>query len=1006
MKRAIKGNGGLSERLAQVLPAIFLGIALVHWPGRVQSQPIPSNIQHPSNIGPGQSLPPPDYPFFSTDIYSVLSGQDRLQMETLRSQLSLSSCNRMGREAEASSDRSSHETKLLRSLPAIAPSTMADGCNRLSLSQPVLTYDIFAPDGTRPDIAADYWKQFLAIAKRNGNRQGEMQSLESLGLSHHSLGKYSQAIEYYQQGLNLARELGDVRQEVWTLGSLGRAYTDLGNYRQAIEYHQQSLKGARSSNNKREEGTALGNLGITYHAMGDYAKAIEYHQQHLTVARAIANRQGEEVALGNLGLADHALGNYPKAIEYYQQQLTIARAISDHQGESNALGNLGNAYKALGDYAKAIDYHQQTLAIKRALDDRKGEALALGNLGNDYEALGDYSKAFEYYQQTLATAREIGDRKTEGMTLETIGIIHTNLGENTEAIRYYQQSLATAQAISDRQSEASTLGHLGFIFYVRGDYDKSLEYSQQSLTITRSIGDHRTEASVLKTLALVYEQVNDLPRAIAHHEQSIAIAKAIGYRQGEWQGLAYLGNTQFKAGNLWEAEKKLRSAIDILESLRPGLDDPQKVTIFDTQVLTYTLLQQVLIAGGKTEAALEIAERGRTRAFVELLAKRLSPTPAAKSAIAASPPTIRQIQNIAKQQNATLVEYSIVPERFLLQGKLRGVASKLFIWVIRPTGEVTFRQVDLKPLQQQKTSLKQLVLESRLFRNKSRSQAARKQLYQLLIEPVAKLLPSNPNERVIFIGQDYLFLLPFPALQTSTGKYLIEQHTLLTAPAIQVLELTRQQRQRLAAEYTEPLQGKNVLLVGNPTMPEELAPLPGAQREALAIAKILNAKALIGDRATKTDIVPQLPKARLIHLATHGLLNDINQIGIPGAIALAPSAQDDGFLTASEILDLKLNAELVVLSACNTGAGEITGDGVIGLSRSLIAAGVPSVVVSLWYVPDAATTDLMIEFYRILQENPDKAQALRGAMLTTMKQHSDPFAWAGFTLIGEAEQLH
>jgi CHAT domain-containing protein len=146
-----------------------------------------------------------------------------------------------------------------------------------------------------------------------------------------------------------------------------------------------------------------------------------------------------------------------------------------------------------------------------------------------------------------------------------------------------------------------------------------------------------------------------------------------------------------------------------------------------------------------------------------------------------------------------------------------------------------------------------------------------------------------------------------------------------------------------------------------------------------------------------------MPKAKIIHLATHGLLDDFKGLGVPGAIALAPSEQDTGLLTASEILDMKLNAELVVLSACDTGRGKITGDGVIGLSRSLITAGIPSVIVSLWSVPDAPTASLMTEFYQNLQKNPDKAQAMRQAMLITMKQHPDPKDWAAFTLIGEAQ---
>jgi CHAT domain-containing protein len=269
---------------------------------------------------------------------------------------------------------------------------------------------------------------------------------------------------------------------------------------------------------------------------------------------------------------------------------------------------------------------------------------------------------------------------------------------------------------------------------------------------------------------------------------------------------------------------------------------------------------------------------------------------------------------------------------------------------------------------------------------------------------------------------------------------LIEKHTILTAPSIQVLQLTRQQWERLKEQGLSPLQGKNAVIVGNPTMPtmslipgeppQQLSPLPNSEKEAVAIANLLNTQALIGDQATKTAIMPQLPNARLIHLATHGLLDDIRGLG--SAIALAPDPTEprpvtlasvpgqgeatrrfapgagelgtiNGLLTAEEILDLKLNAELVVLSACDTGRGRITGDGVIGLSRALISAGVPSVIVSLWAVGDAPTADLMTAFYQYLQQNPDKAQALRQAMLTTMKDHPNPVDWAAFTLIGEAE---
>jgi CHAT domain-containing protein len=147
-----------------------------------------------------------------------------------------------------------------------------------------------------------------------------------------------------------------------------------------------------------------------------------------------------------------------------------------------------------------------------------------------------------------------------------------------------------------------------------------------------------------------------------------------------------------------------------------------------------------------------------------------------------------------------------------------------------------------------------------------------------------------------------------------------------------------------------------------------------------------------------------MPTARIIHLATHGLLDEAEE-KVPGAIALAPSRTDDGWLTATEIMNLgMLKAELVVLSACNTGQGRLTGDGVIGLSRSFISKGVPSVIASLWSVPDAPTASFMVELYQNLQRGLDKAQALRQAMLTIKEKHPNPLNWAAFTLIGEASQ--
>jgi CHAT domain-containing protein/uncharacterized protein HemY len=865
--------------------------------------------------------------------------------------------------------------------------------------------------------AIEYSQQHLAIAREIQDRQGEGAALGLLGSSYHSLGNDAKAIEYTQQQLAIAREIKDRQQEGLALSVLGDTYRDLGDFAQAIEYAQQQLAIARSIKDRQQEGGALGNLGAVYGFLGDYTKTIEYSQQWLAIAREIKNRPWEALALGTLGVAYHSLGNSAKAIEYSQLSLAIAREIKDRQREAVALGLLGDTYRSLGDLTQAIEYAQQQLAIAREIKDRGVEGLALSFLGGAYLSLGNSAKAIEYAQQQLAIAREIKDRQQEGLALSILGLTYNSLGNYAKAIEYLQQNLAIAREFKNRSGEAASLSSLGITYNSLGDYTKAIEYAQQSLAIAREFKNRPIEGGALSNLGVAYLNLGNSTKAIEYLQQNLAIAREINNRQSEGVALNNLGVAFLEAGNSTEAEKILLNGIQVWESMRQmlGSNDANKVSIFEGQATTYRHLQQVRVAQNNPIAALEIAERGRARAFVDLLTQRLS-TGDANSVITAAPDG-EQIQQIAKAQNATLVQYSIIYNDFQIEGKQVGRESALYIWVIQPTGEITFRQVDLQPLwQKHNASLASLIvgnLEFLAVRSRSSLGSTQPQpnlptLHQLLIDPIETLLPKDPNARVIFIPQGSLFQVPFGALQDANGTYLIEKHTILTAPSIQVLDLTRQQRQKLAQK---PVNSSRALVLGNPTMPsvslslgepkQRLSPLPGAEAEARAIAPLLNTQAITGAQGTKAAIIQKMPQASIIHLATHGLLDDVRGLG--SAIALAPSGSDDGLLTAEEIFDMKLQANLVVLSACNTGFGRITGDGVIGLSRALISAGVPSVIVSLWAVPDAPTSELMQSFYQNLQNNPDKAQALRQAMLATMKTHPGPRNWAAFTLIGEAE---
>ncbi len=791
----------------------------------------------------------------------------------------------------------------------------------------------------------------IESARQNGDRYREAEALFRVGLSHHAFnGSFDKARDYYEQDLELIKTPPSIDipgLETALLGNLALTYLQQGHYqREAFDVldKQWSRTWHKSyyyaGDDPKLGGMTLANRGNAYFGADLYVEAVETHQQHLKLAREIRDRKGEAQAYGNLGMVYQAIGDYPQAIENQKQRLKISRRINDKAGEGLALSNLGIIYHSQGNYAQAIDAQQKFLVIARDLKNRPWEEQALSNLAGGYYFLGDYAKAIQLNEQALDIAWDLGEAQLAAKIRNNLGLIYFQQGKDQKAIEFYRRFLASA-------------------------------YQRDS---------RRGEAVARNNIAVAYFRVGEKERAI----------------------------------------KNLRLGIERLESLneRIGDNDAYKVSLFETQTALYTNLQLFLIDQGDTNGALEVAERGRARAFIDLLAQKRTFHPKQKQTLTppTSPLTIDHIQTIAKTHEQTLVEYSIAPEIIKVNQQLQTRDSQLLIWVIQPSGKITMRQVDLT--QETTNSVENLVIESQAALGVRGEIALRlinapvaqktvhiqlQQLYTLLIAPITDLLPDNPQQTVVFIPHRSLFLTPFAALEDTEGNYLIEKYPLLSAPSIQVMDL-------IGESSPAPSPDNNAVVVGNPSMPplpklwggpdQTLSPLPGAEQEAETIAQLLNADAMLGEQATETKLKQRLPKASLIHLATHGLLDDARGLG--SAIALTPTTTDDGFLTAEEILEFKLKAKLVVLSACNSGRGKITGDGVIGLSRSFLSAGAQSILVSLWSVPDAPTAELMTQFYQESQQNPNKAIALQKAMQATLKQFPTPKDWAAFTLIDPA----
>jgi len=837
-------------------------------------------------------------------------------------------------------------------------------------------------------------KNGQAIKKCSGGDK----AMNGFGSVYESLKKRDKALANYEQAQTIAIDAKD-QELVATISENLAGMFEYSDFSKAYTPFQTSLKIWRDLKRPEREASLLLRIGNFYARWwGNCSRAIdEAYKPSLPLFRQLNDRASEGIALGGIGRC-HIENKTKDAITYLNQSLAIAREFKNRRNEGIVLADLAKAYQALDEVAnnrwengllltdfaqpiisteqstKALQSAQQSLAIAQELKHRLGEAAALQSLGRTYAVLGQLSKAIAAQNQRLMIAREFQNTRMEAEILTHLGTLHTAIGDHHQAIAQHQAAIAIYRANGYEYSLA--------LMYLGDSYRSSGDYSQ-----------------AIQTYRTIVKSPEKLRKSAGNFD--ITLLRRLGY-------------TLAQSGNLAEAATTIQLAIDTEEIFRTGLGygsgssgwkptDSDRIKFAERQAADYRQLQQVLVGQNRNGEALEIAEAGRARTFVELLSARTAGNSLGEKL--PPPPKLNAIRQVAKTQNATLVQYSIVGP------------DLLYIWVIKPSGEIIFRSTKLNT----KRSLAQLVASSRSeIGVRGRSEIKREssasdtdstssdlgnlaKLHQILIDPIAQDLPTESNQRVIFLPQGELFLVPFAALPNAQGQYLIQRHTIVTAPSIQTLEFTHAQAKQARFKQAQ-FKGRSVV-VGDPKMPLfngiALPPLPGARQEAIVVAQLLNTTPLLGEQATKSAVLAQMQSASVIHLATHGLL-DMVQGDVPGAIALAPSGQDNGLLSASEIFDLKLNANLVVLSACDTGRGKITGDGVLGLSRSMMAAGVPTVLVSLWAVNDASTSVLMSEFYSQLKQQPDKAQALRQAMLMTMKEYPQPEYWAAFTLVGEA----
>jgi len=805
---------------------------------------------------------------------------------------------------------------------------------------------------------------------------------------HQGAGALTTTIEKARQALTLWRELGDRHWEAATANIIGQAYLTVGTSELAIEALNQALGIRRELKYRTGEGITLLNLGSVYQTLGRYEKAIEYYEQALVIFRELKNRVAEGNTLYNLGDASNSLSRSEKAIEYYEQALAIQREVKNRRFEGYALGSIGTAYRNLGRYEKAIEYLEQELAIDREVKDRSGEGYTLNSLGLAYSKMSRYEKATEHCEQALAIFREVKERDGEASALHNLAQTERAQGSLAAARTHIEENLKLEEATrADIVTPESRTSFLATVQRSYGLYTDIL-MSQHSLEPTkgldalaietserqraRSLLDLLTEANtnlregvdpaLIERERSLGKQLNDKARTQTRTpEQAAALKREISQLENDYE----------------QAQTAIRKASPHYAALTQP--QPLKLTEIQAQLDADTLLLEYAL--------------GEERSYLWAITK--------DSLTSYELPKGESIEKDSRQVYELLTARSTnkrgetAPQR---QERISQAEAKL------PAAARDLSRTLLAPVAAQLGN-KRLVIVA--------DGALQYIPFAMLPEPgvrgqglgagVRRSQPPTPNSQPLIVGHEVVSLPSASALAIQRSELAGRQLApkMLAVIADPVFDRTDARFTTTAFANTETAPSPTISSddarsiehltevstdkSGVATLKMVIPRLPFTRLEAtrlLALTPKTSSFGAIDFQASRANVLSgDLSQYRYVHFATHGVL-DSERPGLSSLLLSMVDAQgkpQNGFLRANDIYNLKLPAELVVLSACQTGLGkEIKGD--------------------------KATADLMTKFYeKMLKQGERPAAALRAAQVEMWKQKQwqSPYYWAAFTMQGE-----
>lgn len=865
---------------------------------------------------------------------------------------------------------------------------------------------------------------------------------------------FAGALQLSRQTLARAERLQDERLIIASLTRLGRAHFLLSQPAEAASVLQRALQLAEKKGDKQLLSPVHQTLGDLAMVQGQYAQAIAHFQQAHRLAESVGDQNHVAVALTKIANVHLLQGETTKAMAAYQQALPLAQKPQD---QITVLYNLGTAYLNQADYDRALDHLERAQRLAEQLNDPLAKNKIWSGLAQVYLFQGSLDQALEMYEQVVRSTEALGQTNVLISALISTGFLHLQRGDLAQAEAALTRGLGIVQQQTAPLPEAVAWLGLGSVHLEQRQLAAALREVQRGLRLGEELGVSQITAMAHSKLGRIYREMGQWSSALHHYRETIRYLESL--RRGiplSEQRAAFFGvvlspyedliaallerhQAQPDQGHLAEAvnyveRARARALLDQLAEAQINTSaqlDPDLRQREETIGLQISQIQghlQLPTLAPTQRAALMEALRQSEQAYEQLLLEIRQRNPRYAALHYPEPVTSQQIQQLLPPE-AALLEYFLGKEH-----------AWVFV-ITRDRLRVYPLAVDEHWGESVENYLRLLADEKRTDSQLLRPIARR--FHDVLIAPALSELPS-PIHRLIISPDGLLNYLPFETLvrscPTSEQKptsnqrpatsdcYLIEQYTISYTPSATVLK-------QLRRDSPDPDQRNDLIVFADPRLAPEpatvgasvedppavtlrlydeegfsFAPLAFARQEAEAIAAYARHghKLLLREAATE-DQAKRLPleQFRIVHFATHSFV--VEQAPARSAIVLClnGSANEDGFLQAREVYNLKLDADLVVLSACQTGRGPfIAGDGVQGLPRAFFAAGARAVLMSLWDVNDQWTAELMTAFYRHLGEGLSQAAALRQAKLDLLaaEPSRDPRLWAALVLTGEADQ--